>query len=102
MLQLRQTKLYLPQAEGKFWEAVHILDYNFLLIPVVFTLLRIWTSIMDIMFVYVRVQYSPLWLNITFVYLSVSYLLTVDKLYFVCILAQIKSTFVHFKLQSFR
>ncbi len=73
-MQLRQTKLYLPQAEGRFWEAVHILDYNFLFIPIAFTLLRMWTSIVDIVFVYVQVKQSmtPLWLNLTFVYLAVS------------------------------
>ena len=71
-MQLRKTKLYLPQAEGRFWEAVHILDYNFLLIPVVFTLLRMWTCIVDLVFVYIHVQQSPPWVNLTFVYLAVS------------------------------
>lgn len=70
--QLKQTQLYLPNAEARLLEAIYILDYRFLLIPVVFTLLRMWTCIVIIISVYVQWQGEPLWLNILLVYLSVS------------------------------
>ena len=64
-------KQYLHNAEGRFWEAVHILDYHFLFIPLVFTLLRMWTCLVGILYVYIQIRQTPDWLNVTLVYLAV-------------------------------
>lgn len=69
--QFKQMKQYLRNAEGRFWEAVHILDYHFLFIPLVFTLLRMWTCLVGILYVYIQIRQMPDWLNITLVYLAV-------------------------------
>ena len=69
--QFKQMKQYLHNAEGRFWEAVHILDYHFLFIPLVFTLLRMWTCLVGILYVYIQIKQTPDWLNVTLVYLAV-------------------------------
>lgn len=50
------------------------LIYKFLFIPVVFVLLRLWTSILNILYVYVGLEEKqvPFWLNETLIYLAVS------------------------------
>lgn len=50
------------------------LIYKFLFIPVVFVLLRLWTSILNILYVYVGLEEEqvPFWVNETLVYLAVS------------------------------
>lgn len=64
----------------RYWEAVvNKVDYKFLLIPIVFVLLRIWTIIVNIVYIYAQVEPSdlPTWLDKTLVYMAVS--LTVDR-----------------------
>ena len=70
--QFKQTRQYLRDAEGRFWEAVYILDYQFLFIPLVFTLLRMWTCIVGLLYVYIQIRETPDWLNVTLVYFAVS------------------------------
>ena len=50
------------------------LVYKFLFIPVVFVLLRLWTSILIILYTYIGLQESqvPHWINEILIYLSVS------------------------------
>lgn len=66
--QLERTKNYVPKKQ--FWKAVNVLEYKFLSIPIAFFLLRMWTCIINLFYIYIRVQSG----NIPqpLVYLSVS------------------------------
>ena len=72
LLQARTARKYVP--EQKFWQAAQLLDYKFMLIPVVFVLLRIWSCIINIVFFYVKVDMSsvPASVSLALIYLSVS------------------------------
>ena len=75
IVQIKETKDYITPK--RFWSSLHHVDYKFVIIPVVFVFLRIWTSIMNILYLYVRVDEVtphslPQWLNQTLLYLSVS------------------------------
>ncbi len=74
MSQLQQARKLLTQAntEEKFWEAVNILGYKFLSIPVAFILLRVWTCLEDLVYVYFQPSETPFWLDLTFQYLTIS------------------------------
>ena len=72
-LQIRQTKLFLPEAESKFWEALYILDYKFLLIPLCFFFLRIWACVQILIQYYIGVE-IPTTIDIILNYLAVSWL----------------------------
>ena len=52
----------------QFWKAVNVLEYKFLSIPIAFFLLRMWTCIINLLYVYVDIGDIPQPL----VYLSVS------------------------------
>ena len=58
----------------RIWHALHNIDYKFLLIPIAFILLRIWSLVVDVTLIYVGVpvEQIPKTVAIIFVYLSVS------------------------------
>ena len=75
-MQIKETKNY-NITPKRFWSSLHHVDYKFVLIPVVFVFLRIWTGIMNILYLYIRVDevatYTlPQWINQALLYLSVS------------------------------
>lgn len=39
-----------------FWEAMHRIDYKFILIPVFFLVLRIWSFVVDLLMVYIHIR----------------------------------------------
>ena len=57
----------------RFWSSLNHVDYKFVIIPVVFVFLRIWTEIMNILFLYVQISYDTLPESVTLalLYLSV-------------------------------
>ena len=57
----------------KFWSSLHHIDYKFLIIPVVFVFLRIWSAILGILYDYMQLEVSqvPKSLNLALLYLSV-------------------------------
>lgn len=71
IIQIIETKSYLPEAESRFREALYILDYKFLLIPLVFFFLRVWACIQLMLHYYIGVK-APLPFHITLNYLAVS------------------------------
>ena len=72
-MQIRQTKFFIPEAESRFWEALYILDYKFLLIPLCFFFLRIWACLQTLIQYYIGVQ-IPTTVDILLNYLAVSWL----------------------------
>ena len=58
----------------RFWSSLHHVDYKFLIIPVVFVFLRVWTIILSILYDYVQldIKQVPSKLNLALLYLSVS------------------------------
>ena len=58
----------------RFWDAVHTMEYKLILIPLAFLLLRIWSCIINIVYVYVglKVHAVPHQLTLALIYLSVS------------------------------
>ena len=60
----------------RFWSSLHHVDYKFVIIPVVFVFLRIWTGIMNILYLYIQLDHEvatlPQRLNQALLYLSVS------------------------------
>ena len=58
----------------RFWQALHTVDYKFLLISLVFVALRMWTCIVNIVFIYAHLESAqiPTWLDKMLVYLAVS------------------------------
>lgn len=66
IIQLERTKGYVPKEQ--FWKAVNVLEYKFLSIPIAFFLLRLWTCIINLIYVYILITEIPPVL----VYLSVS------------------------------
>lgn len=58
-----------------FWQAMDNIDYKFILIPLMFILLRIWSIIIHILLVYIQLppESVPSWILQTLVYFSVSY-----------------------------
>ena len=70
-----------------FWEAMHNIDYKFILIPVMFIFLRVWSLIISILLDYCRVKVPATALK-ALVYMAVSLLL--------CIIARVdKSTLIY-------
>ena len=53
----------------QFWKAVNVLEYKFLSIPIAFFLLRMWTCIINVVYVYVNIG-KPI--PQVLIYLSVS------------------------------
>ena len=62
----------------KFWSSLHHVDYKFLIIPVVFVFLRVWTEILSVLYDYIKLkpEQLPNGLNGFLFYLSVSSLST--------------------------
>lgn len=58
----------------QFWSSLHHVDYKFVIIPVVFIFLRIWSAIMNILYLYARIDSDALSneLSLALLYLSVS------------------------------
>lgn len=52
----------------QFWKAINVLEYKFLSIPIAFFLLRMWTCIINLFYVYMNMGKIPPAL----IYLSVS------------------------------
>ena len=50
------------------------LIYKFLFIPVIFLMLRMWTCVLIILYIYINLDVTkvPSWINIALLYLSVS------------------------------
>lgn len=70
-MQHKRTKKFV--SERRFWQAVNMLDYKFVFIPVAFTVLRIWSCIMNVLYVYSDVGYKlPKGVANALIYLSVS------------------------------
>ena len=70
-MQRKRTKKFI--SERRFWQAVNMLDYKFVFIPVAFIVLRIWSCIMNVLYVYSDVGYKlPKGVGNTLIYLSVS------------------------------
>ena len=70
-MQHKRTKKFV--SERRFWQAVNVLDYKFMFIPVAFTVLRIWSCIMNVLYVYSEVGKNlPKGVGIALIYLSVS------------------------------
>ena len=70
-MQHKRTKKFV--SERRFWQAINVLDYKFVFIPVAFIILRIWTCIMNVLYVYSQVGYKlPKGVGIALIYLSVS------------------------------
>ena len=71
-LQVNAIKDYITP--DKFWSSLHHVDYKFLIIPVVFVFLRVWSAILSILYDYIQLDVShvPKSLNMVLLYLSVS------------------------------
>ena len=67
---MKEVKNYITPK--KFWSSLHHVDYKFVIIPVVFVFLRIWTGIMNILYLYINIDELPPQLNQALLYLSVS------------------------------
>lgn len=70
--QLKKSKHYLRDGEERFREALTILDYWFFLIPLMFTLLRMWTCMLILFEVYIQLKGVPPPIKLLVFYLSVS------------------------------
>lgn len=71
LAQHQRTKEFV--SKQRFWRAVNVLDYKFLFIPVAFTILRIWTCLINVFYVYSDVGRSfPRGVTVALIYLSVS------------------------------
>lgn len=69
--QHQKTKEFV--SKQRFWRAVNVLDYKFLFIPVAFTILRIWSCLINVFYVYSDVGGSfPRGVTVALIYLSVS------------------------------
>ena len=71
-MQLKKSKSFC--SSKRFWQALQNIDYKFLMIPVAFIVLRVWTCIASILFDYMG--WNPLDLHkafsLTLIILSVS------------------------------
>ena len=58
----------------RFWSSLHHVDYKFLIIPVVFVFLRVWSIILSILYDYIQLDVNqvPSNVNLALLYLSVS------------------------------
>ena len=68
---MKEVKNYITPK--RFWSSLHHVDYKFVIIPVVFIFLRIWSGIMNILYLYARIETLPKELNQALLYLSVSH-----------------------------
>ena len=61
-----------------FWQAMHNIDYKFILIPVMFIFLRIWTLVLNMLEIYLQIPPEDIvpWAMKALLYLSVSLLIT--------------------------
>ena len=50
---------------------MYILDYKFLLIPLAFTILRIWTLLYNILKIYINLEHIPNSVSVAFIILTV-------------------------------
>lgn len=75
MLQYHELK-QLSAADGSmYWKMMYNIDYKFIMIPVMFIFLRLWTLVINILIVYLRIpqtNISPNLLEALF-YLAVSH-----------------------------
>lgn len=64
--------------EDKFWSSLNHVDYKFVIIPIVFVFLRIWSEIVVILYIYVKIGFKTLSkeVNLALFYLAVSWFLT--------------------------
>ena len=67
---MKEVKKYITPE--RFWSSLHHVDYKFVIIPIVFVFLRIWTGIMNILYLYIQLDGVPPRLNQALLYLSVS------------------------------
>ena len=70
---MKEVKDYLA-TNKRFWSSLHQMNDKFLVIPVVFIFLRVWTGIVNILYLYARLDTAALSeeLNLALLYLSVS------------------------------
>ncbi len=70
--QLKKSQPYFNSE--RYHQALHSVDYKFLLIPVAFVILRIWTCICGVLFIYSDVEFKdvPKWLGVLLINFSVS------------------------------
>lgn len=60
------------QRSDEFRFALHSIDYKFLLIPLIFIFLRLWSFIEDVLYVYIGVHHVPEALAVLLTLLGVS------------------------------
>ena len=70
-MQIKVTKKY--ASEKQMWTALHNVDYKFLLIPIIFISLRIWTCFTLWITDYAGVRVDDEWYIQVLFYLSVSF-----------------------------
>ena len=70
-LQVRDVEEY--KSPRQFWSSLHHVEYKFLVIPLVFLFLRVWSLILSILYDYLEldVDQVPSQLNLALLYLSV-------------------------------
>lgn len=58
-----------------FWQAMHNIDYKFILIPVMFIFLRVWTLVLNLLEIYLQIRPRNIvpWAMNALLYLSVSF-----------------------------
>lgn len=68
--ELKESKEHV--SNRRYWKALQNVDYKFMLIPVAFIILRIWTCIVNILYLYAAVDQHkvPDWIDKTLIYLS--------------------------------
>ena len=60
--------------EEKMWSSLNHVDYKLVIIPIVFVFLRIWSEIVIILYIYVKIGFKtlPTEVNLALFYLAVS------------------------------
>lgn len=74
LLQLKISKKNHNLPESRFWSSMNYVDYKFVLIPVIFVLLRVWTFILTVLLEYAKIDEDQIPTPVlkTLLYLSVS------------------------------
>ena len=70
-MQVKEVEEYI--SSKRFWSSLHHVDYKFLIIPVVFVFLRVWSIILSVLYDYLQmdVDQVPYQFNLALLYLSV-------------------------------
>ena len=84
---MKEVESYI--SPDRFWSSLHHVDYKFLIIPVVFVFLRVWTEILSILYDYIKIapERVPTGINLLLYYLAVSAIT-------VCVIVKIRCSLV--------